>query len=196
MKVDTHEPHTTLSQDDPAEFAQRSGLVNNHDQWVFGVIGAWRWASISKHRARIKELLTKGYAIDLGGAAAPVGYGAVVVDYQAPHGEPRSLADVPPWADCIFCSHTLEHFTDLENVMAAITHTLKPDGSLILLVPSWQKENLRADQWEFHEQTFCLAWEENAPAEYTRLDTLLEHWGYTIEVSETEHQNIFIIAHR
>lgn len=194
MKVKHHALVAGLV-DDPAEYAVRAGLVNKHDEAVFAKVGAWRWPLVSKHRDAIVPMLD-GYAIDLGGAAAPVGYGAVVVDYQNPHDQPRSLLDVPPGADCVFCSHTLEHFVDLDLAMCSIWRKLKVGGHLVLQVPSWRKAMLRAENWDYHEQTFCLTYETNAPARYIRLDALLEAWRFTVTETDMIGDNILVMATR
>ena len=187
---------TELTHDDPAKAAVELGLVGAHSEEVFFDVGAWRWPILHDQAERIVELLTKGYAIDYGGAAAPVGYGAVVVDYQGPHGAPRSLIDVPPNADCVFCSHTLEHFVDLFGALASITAKLKIGGHLIIQVPSWARENLRAENWQYHEQTFRLEHEENGVG--IPLDRVLRDWGYELEYvsHKLDSQHILIIAKR
>ena len=196
MKVKQHRV-VQLSQSDPFRFARDSALVGVHEEWVFSVIGAWRWHLVDRHGERIKELVTKGYSIDFGGAAAPVGYGAVVVDYlmPAPDG-PRSLLDVPPDADCIFCSHTLEHFVDTAGAVASMFDKLKPGGHVVIQVPSWRKQMLNAAHWDFHEADFCLEWESNAPGSVIRLDTLLESRGFVIELKDDWHDNVMVIARR
>lgn len=196
MKVNPHRVVQKLAQSDPMKFARDSALVGVHAEWAFGVIGAWRWHIIDRHGDRIKELVTKGYTIDYGGAAAPVGYGAVVVDYQQAFNGPRSLVDVPPDADCIFCSHTLEHFVDTNGAVAGMAHKLKPGGHLIVQVPSWRKQLLNAANWDFHEADFCLSWETNAPANVIRLDDLLESHGFVIELKDDWYENVLVIARR
>ena len=194
MKVKHHSACYPV--DDPAAYARAHGLIGNHEVSARAKVGAWRWPIVDKYRDRVLEIVRSGYTIDLGGFAGPIGYGAVVVDYQNPHDSPRALWDVPPDADCVFCCHTFEHFTDPAGALAAITHKLKSGGFLIIVVPSWRKTNLRAENWQYHESTFCLAWETNASPGYIRLDSMLEEWGYEIEVADTEHDNIIVIGRK
>lgn len=197
MKVKNHTYLSGLTQDDPAEYAIGAGLVGVHQEWVFSVIGAWRWNVIAKNRHRIKELVTAGYTIDFGGAAAPIGYGAKVVDYQAPMpGGARSLLDVPGQADCIFTSHTLEHMVDVVAALALIWFKLKQGGHAVIQVPSWNKENLRAASWDYHEVDFCWQWEENAPDHCVRLDTLVTELGFEIELKDETNGNYLVIARK
>lgn len=164
-------------QPDPAQYAIDNGLIGNHDDWVRGVVGVWRWEELQPYRERILELIRGSYTIDLGGSAGPLGYGAKVVDYWAEH---RGLWDLPPNADVVFASHVLEHFVDIENALATIHDKLRPGGHLIVQVPSYRNEMLRDDFWEWHEQTFCL---ESDGESFTALDTLLRKW-FEIEVCE------------
>lgn len=177
---------------DPAHAAEHGGLVGKHDEWVFGAVGAWRWEALQAHRERILELVQGSHTIDLGGAAAPLGYGSVVVDY---HAQLRGLWDTPPNADVIFASHVLEHFVDAENALVTMHDKLRDGGYIIVHVPSWRQENLRAENWEFHEQTYCLEFETNAPAAYTRLDTLLGRW-FNLEVCEYVTHHIIAIGEK
>lgn len=195
MEVKSHAFLAGLTEPDPAEYAIRAGLVGVHDPWVFGVVGAWRWGVIQKHKDRIKELVTRGYTIDLGGGAAPVGYGAVVVDYQAPFPNgPRSLCDVPGGADCVFCSHTLEHFVDVDCAMSGIAAKLKAGGALIVQVPSWRKQHLNRQRWAYHEQDFCFRWEKNAPAHVVRLEDLLERYGFGVDLVDEDATGNYLIV--
>ncbi len=202
MRVKHHEPLSGLAQPDPAQYAHDAALVGVHDEWVRGVVGAWRWPLLHKHRARVKELVTAGYAIDLGGAAAPVGYGAVVVDYHAhamdgaDYVAPRSLFDVPPDPVCVFASHTLEHFVDVEHAVRAIFDKLASGGHFVCLVPSWRKTNLQASVWPYHETTFCLEWETNAPVGFVRLDMLCAEVGFAIDLADADYNNIIVIARK
>ena len=188
MKVRQYEPLT--SDDlvgDPAIYADDNGLVDNHEAWVRGVVGVWRWIGLQPFRERITDLIQGKYAIDLGGSAGPVGYGAHVVDYWAEH---RNLWDLPPNADVIFASHVLEHFVDIDNALVAIADKLKTGGHLIVQVPSYKHKSLRASNWKYHEQTFCL---EKDGVEFTALDTLLSRW---FDMEECLHigRCIFLIA--
>ncbi len=190
MKVRAYAPLTSDDLvDDPAQHADDEGLVDNHENWTRGVIGAWRWVALHIFRERIVELIRGNYAIDLGGAAGPVGYGAHVVDYWSKY---RGLWDLPPNADVVFASHVLEHFVDIDNALASIAQKLRPGGHLIVQVPSYKNEMLRADNWEVHEQTFCL---EADGVEFTALDTLLSEW---FDMEECLHigRCIFIIARK
>ena len=186
MEVKRHE-QVVLMQPDPMNYAYQHGMVGQHDREAMQKVGAWRWPLIHQYGPRIIELLSADHCIDFGGYAAPVGYGAVVVDYQNDFNKPRSLLDVPPNADVIFSSHTLEHMTDVKGAIQAWWCKLKPGGHVIVQVPSWNKENLRAENWAYHEATFCFEWEETAPLEYIRLDGWLKHFGFEIEVASHDY---------
>lgn len=195
MKVKQHRFCDSLSESDPAAYVVNAGLVDCHQEWCFSVVGAWRWPVIAAHRDRIKELVTAGYTIDFGGGAAPVGYGATVVDYQAPMPDgKRSLLDVPGQADCIFTSHTLEHMVDVDAALMLCHYKLRLGGHLIAQVPSWHKKNLNAAVWDFHEQDFCWEWETNAPDHVVRLDRLIKSCGFEIELMSDHNGNYLVIA--
>jgi len=177
--------------EDPAHYAERNGLINEHnDPLVRRKIGVWRWVQFQRHRARILELVVDKYVIDLGGAAGPLGYGSVVVDYWSEH---RGLWDVPPNADVVFASHVLEHFVDVDSAVAGIFHKLKPGGHLIAMVPTWHKENLQAQNWPWHEQTFKHSTEVG---EWTAFDKLLGGHGFELELLEIVEQCFVCIARK
>jgi SAM-dependent methyltransferase len=130
--------------------------------------------------------------IDFGGAAAPLGYGAEIVDRLSEH---KALYDLPGQADVIFSSHTLEHVQDPALLLEIMRRKLTAGGPLVVMVPSWRMEHLRAENFPFHCQTFCLSDDAAAAnTDYTRLDLLVENSGFQLLAGEDDGQNILIIA--
>ena len=183
----THKDYTTIDPatmaDDPAATAVSEGLVGVHTPESMARIGAWRWQLVSHCATTIVKALQGRYAIDFGGAAAPIGYGAIVVDRLTEH---RTLDDVPADVAVIFTSHTLEHVVDLEFCLDGMYRKLAPGGLLIAHVPGCDSENLRAENFPHHAQTFCLAGsEEPRLPGWVALDEAMAAAGFTLQyVSE------------
>lgn len=128
-------------------------------------LGVWRWRGMPG----VRDLLiaAAGNIIDFGGAAAPLGLGAMVVD-TAPrdaHGQAVLVSSLTYCkAPLIFTSHTLEHVPDLDATLEQITSALMPRGTLIAHVPAWTCERWRAgvhtsSEHGAHRWTFTLAGE-------------------------------------
>jgi SAM-dependent methyltransferase len=191
MQVNRHEQ--THMVPDPRFTALERRWVNQHSAVMRSMIGAWRWPIVQKHGEVIQQAIVGKRAIDFGGFAGPIGYGAIVVDYQAPHDQPRSLYDIAGTVDTIFSSHTVEHLSDPVLFFQSCYAKIREGGLLIVQVPSWRKEHLRAGNWPFHEQTFCL---EGDDCEFTPLDTMMRDCGFTIELVDSYNENILVIARR
>lgn len=191
MKVQYH-PHIDTMHEDPANYAITAGLVNNHDAWVRTRIGVWRWRGLMNHKDLILDLIRDKYVLDLGGQAAPLGYGSIIVDYNSRIDAPRSLFDVPDQADVVFASHLLEHIVDVEGMVAAIYRKLKPGGVLIAQVPSYHFENLRAENDERHEHTFCLS---SDGVEFEAFDGLLADFEMVV-CEYLVDKCIFVVARK
>ncbi len=191
MHVDVHEQTNLVP--DPRFTALERRWVNQHSPVMRSMIGAWRWPIIQKHGQVIQAAIVDKCAIDYGGFAGPIGYGAVVVDYQAPHGQPRSLFDIKGTVDTIFTSHTVEHLSDPVLFFQSCYLKIREGGTLIVQVPGWRKEHLRAENWLFHEQTFCVAGDD---CDYTPIDTMISENGFTVELVDNWNENILVIARR
>jgi hypothetical protein len=153
---------------DPANYAVIHDLVGNHSIETRRKVGAWRWPLVQKLRDPLLEAL-EGRALDFGGSAGPIGYGALIVDHEAPD---KALYDVPGLFDLVFTSHTLEHVTDIFLCVQSLILKTRIGGTIAVVVPSWRNEKLRAENWPHHEHTFCLTAHSEAPDEYIRLDSL------------------------
>ena len=186
-----HHHHETHMAADPRLVAHQRKMVGKHSPVVRSMIGAWRWPIIEKHGDRIQKALVGKRAIDFGGLAGPIGYGSIVVDYQNPHNQPRSLWDIAGQVDTIFASHTVEHLIDARLFLETCFLKVGLNGTLIVQVPSWKKENLRADNWDAHEQTFCL---EGEDCEYVPIDGLIKSAGFEIELVDEFQGNLLVIA--
>lgn len=178
----------------PAIAAEQLELVGDHSPEAIRAVGAWRWPLVSKHRELILRELEGKRAIDFGGLAGSVGYGAIVVDHGA---EYRAIYDVPGQVDTVFTSHTLEHVEDVETCLGCIRRKLTTGGALIAQVPSWRFESLRAENWPHHVHTFRLSCrvDPEAPARYTALDVLVSGWA-EIELAEDDGECILLIARK
>lgn len=177
---------------DPAYAAERMGLIGNHtDKSVLHKVGAWRWQLLQKHRELIVGLLKNGRAMDFGGAAAPVGYGAIVVDRLAPD---KALYDVSGCFDVIICSHILEHIEDWEMVLHCLRNKLHTGGHLVIQSPSWHNERLRGGNWPYHANTLCLSMDILDAKHVIVIDTALNTLGFKIKVAEDDGNNVFVIA--
>lgn len=181
-------PDTLL--DDPAYAAEVHGLIGRHDPQTLARVGAWRWSLLQKYREIIVPMLKRGRALDFGGAAAPVGYGAVVVDRLAEH---RALYDVVGPFDCIIISHTLEHIVALDLCVAMIHGHAARGAALVVVVPSCNNIMLRADSWQYHAHTFTLERDPSYP-EWIQLDGYLDHAGWDVKHAEDDGNNIIVIA--
>ena len=192
-----HEEYDFINVDslapDPADYAEQNRLVGCHDVPARRMIGAWRWPLVWEYRNQIIPLIQGRYALDWGGAAGPIGYGAVVVDRGSPYQGFRTLEEVEPGANCIFTSHTLEHVVDLKWCLDGLVRKLDKFGRLIIHVPGWRIPNLREENWPHHYQTFCLSGETEAPEHYTRLDTLLSGYGNLDTCMDDSRGNILSI---
>lgn len=183
-------------EDDPAAFAETWGLVGLHGATARMTVGAWRWPLL--HEPAILRVLRKWIdaadrIIDFGGAAGPLGYGATIVDRQ---GDIRSLDDVEGQVDLIFTAHTLEHVRDLGLALASFNWKLPVGGKLIVLVPSWQCESLRAENHIHHAHTFCLAEESDTEAHWIQLDRALVRAGFGLHIVAHGHGNILIAGEK
>ncbi len=162
-------------------------------------IGAWRWPLLVKYRDTIVPLLKGKRAIDFGGLAGPVGYGAIIVDHG---GEFPALYDVPGPVDTIFSSHTLEHVQDIDGVLGCMRDKLLRGGHLIAHVPSWRWTDLQAENWPHHHQTFFGISDmvpQNAGkldlATWRCLDGMIVPWA-DILVTEDDGECILVVARK
>jgi len=159
-------------------------------------VGVWRWALMREDAVREKVLEWIGEAdriIDFGGAAGPLGYGAIVVDRI---GKIRGLEDVDGKVDLIFTSHTLEHVVDLGLVLCAFHWKLNDTGRLIALVPSYRNKGLRAENWPHHAHTFCLEQNGKLNPKWVRLDAMLRRHRFHPVMAVEGHDNLIIFAEK
>ena len=156
--------------------------------------GAWRWPIVYSNSDKILPLIQDKHCIDFGGGAAPVAYGAQVVDRLT---ENKSLIDLPGQWDTIFTCHTLEHIVDISLCVQMIHAKLKPGGHIVAVVPSWQFTKLRAENWPHHAQTFYL-WRDVDRTEpgWQPLDAGLATVGFTIDHAEDDGDCILVIGRK
>jgi hypothetical protein len=178
--------------DDPAHAAEELGLVGNHNGNVLHRVGAWRWPLFQRFRDLVLELIDGHRTMDLGGAAAPIGYGAIVID--------RLAADKAPWDvegrfDVIVCSHILEHIPDIGLMLLCLRYKVNLGGHLIIQSPSPANEKLRAGNWPFHAQTLSLSFSDvEGSVDRYFVDKALITLGFTILAAVDDGDNIFLIA--
>ena len=183
---------------DPAYAAERMRLVDDHRPEALRAVGAWRWPCLQKHRELVKRIIQMGRAVDFGGAAGPVGYGATVVDYGAPI---KRLADLDFQPLSIFSSHTLEHLEDLDAVLDEMVILLSPGGFLLAHVPSWRVERWRGGVWPHHHQTFFLAMDPMAnqalrDQTWRALDTEFTTRGLSINLAHDYCGGIIVVGQK
>lgn len=176
----------------PYELSVLAGLAGNHEPWARGLIGAWRWSIVQKYAQTILDVVNMSYVVDFGGAAGPIGYNAIVVDYDSPT---KSLVDLPGRVNAIFSSHTIEHVKDLRLLSIMFREKLDEGGVCIVIVPSFRHERLRAGNWPYHEHTFCLNQHTEEPAAYVRLESFFEGWA-DIKLADELDGNLIVIAQK
>jgi len=191
-----HKTYAILRPDDltdrPYELSVMAGLANNHQPWARGLIGAWRWTIVQKYAQTILDVVNLPYVVDFGGAAGPIGYNAIVVDYDS---DKKSLLDLPGKVNAIFTSHTIEHVKDLALLSVMFREKLDDGGVVIAIVPSFRNERLRAGNWPFHEHTFCLQSHTEEPAAYVRLESIFDGWA-DIKLADELDGNLIVIAQK
>lgn len=177
---------------DPASIQpDRPDLVDVHTTEAIRRMGAWRWPLLWRHRAAIRKALEAGLAVDFGGLAGPIGYGAVIVDMDGPL---RSLDDVEGVPHTFFSSHTLEHLHDPLATLEDMNERLAPGGWMIHHTPSWHKEKHRPENWPHHHAAFCLRGTP-APPSVIRLDEVLGQWG-RVYVKEDDRKSVLVMARK
>lgn len=178
---------------DPARAVHALKLVDVHTPEAIETVGAWRWPALASRAAGLVPILRQPYVVDLGGSAGPVGYGAVVVDYEEP--DRKTLFDLPGRPDAVFMAHTLEHVEDADLLLATVARKLRPQGACIILVPSWKNERLRHRNWPFHAQTFRLTDDPDAPGDAADLEALVgEHFAKVHVCEYAERDHLFVLA--
>jgi SAM-dependent methyltransferase len=178
-----------------------------HSIYLQKQLGSWRWKGMYQFRNLILPIIFKenSKGIDLGGAYGPVSQNAIV-DF-AKHdifGRPvkyRDLEDVDLQTDFIYTSHTFEHIPDLEKLVTQIQRVLKPEGYLIVLVPSYSCVSWRVGIHTnyFHNDhvwTFCLSGTPiNEPIKnLLAIDTFLEKYFEVTLKKYTGDNSIIILA--
>lgn len=181
---------------DPATYARTAGLVGNSKAEARRLVGAWRWPLL--HQRQVYEKLLEWIdesesIIDFGGAAGPLGYGALVVDRIA---GVRGLEEIDGPVDMIFTAHTLEHVADLGLLMCSFHWKLRAGGRLVALVPSYENEMLRAENWDFHAQTFCMSGDEELPEHYVRLDQLFARHRFQPVLAAEGYKNFVLFGEK
>jgi len=185
-----------------------SNYQYRHSPHIQKQLGSWRWKGMYQYRDLLVPIIFKknSKGIDLGGAYGPVSQDTVIVDFarQDIFGRPvkyRYLDDVDFEADFIYASHTFEHIPDLEKLVAQIRRVLKPEGYLIVLVPSYSCVSWRVGIHTnyFHNDhvwTFCLSGTpiNESIKNLLEIDTFLEKHFELILKDYTGDNSILIVA--
>ena len=180
---------------DPANVPE---LVDVHDDAARQKIGVWRWTGIQQFRDMILPVVQSRRTMDFGGSAGPIGYGAEIVDYEAPA---RAPYDICGDFGCIFTSHTLEHVPDIELCVGVLCAKLAVGGRFIAFVPHWTNEKLRAENWPPHCQTFYMTddkcpYEDGWPEHWVDLQMICERYVDIAVAEVTDDENMIIIGDR
>ena len=179
-----------------------------HSAHIQKQLGSWRWKGMYQYRNSLVPIIFRknSRGVDLGGAYGPVSQDTVIVDFakQDIFGRPveyKYLEDVDFRADFLYASHTFEHIPDLEKLVTEIKRVLKPDGYLIVLVPSYSCVSWRVGIHTnyFHNDhvwTFCLTGTpiDEPIKNLLAIDTFLEkHFELTLK-EYTGDNSILILA--
>jgi 2-polyprenyl-3-methyl-5-hydroxy-6-metoxy-1,4-benzoquinol methylase len=115
--------------------------------------------------------------------------------FDARQGEIDEVGLAPGSADVIWASHVIEHMPDVEGFLAKARRLLKPDGVLIILIPS--SESLRA---RLHLTTWHLV---NPPGHLwgfrpSTLRNVLSNNGFVVRRIQEVHLicEMFCVAQR
>ncbi len=174
---------------DPANATE---YTDQHTPEALSKVGAWRWKIVAKHKDAILPLIQGRRTIDFGGMAGPVGYGSIIVDQGSK--EYPALYDVPGEVETIFTSHTLEHVRDVGGLIRAMGDKLVRGGHLVAVVPSWQFEYLRAENYPHHHHTFCL---HDAGCAYQEIDSTILGWANCAPIlTDDDGESILVIARK
>jgi len=194
MKTKTYETiDVTGMADDPANAAGELLYVGHDSMDIRRAVGVWRWHLMHKHRQKLLEVIENRRVIDFGGAAAPLGYGAIIVDQLA---ECKALYDVEGEVDTIVASHVLEHVADLPGVLHAIHQKLTHNGTLVIHGPHWTFTKLRAENWPSHRHNFAFSTEENVPDGDLRIDDVCRMVGFWPGFGEAERGTFIFFCHK
>lgn len=174
---------------DPQRAARAYELVGKHDPLTRQLIGAWRWPALHAYPQDMRNVATSRYVLDIGGAAGPIGYSAVIVD---PLGDVPTIFDVEGEPSGAFLVHTLEHLADPDGFLAALKRKLMDGGYFVCVVPSFRKQHLRASCWPWHRSTYRLA-ADDGPSEAQPVDSLIgQH--FEVLAAETHADDCFVLA--
>lgn len=197
-EYDTHE-----AQNETQNYLFRHTKIDNQ-------LGIFRWRGMQKHKDFLLKKLNNSdlKIVDFGGAACPVGFNATVVDYLPVDkwGQKvsyRNIEDIPHDLDMVFTSHTLEHVTNLEEVLQKIKDKLVAGGYFVVHIPSFYCERWRVgihtnNKYNDHVWTFGLS---GTPVpkgleKYSEADTVIGKF-FKIELSEfCGDDSIFMICRK
>lgn len=200
------EPTAYLDYLDDAE--QKTRNFRYRHFYLGKALGAWRWKGVYQFREQLIPVIfdKNKRGIDFGGAYGPVAKNTVIVD-QLPKDifgrkiQYNDLGKLDFSPDFIFSSHTLEHISNLEEVLQELQKVLKTGGDLILNLPAyscirWQSgihtnRKFNDHKWTFHLATTTMPDSINAPL---AIDTLIGQY-FNIQTSQyTGDNSIFIWA--
>lgn len=137
----------------------------NQRMFVEHRLGAWRhWASY-KNRDLILEYThnPKLKGIDFGGAKGPISPYADIIDIanKAKFGlkikSPTLDIYTDNSIDYIWSSHALEHVDNLVEVLQKMYDILKPNGTILFLLPAYTCRRWIPSNFNSHKCIFCLS---------------------------------------
>lgn len=132
-------------------------------------LGAWRWKALYEYREDIVPIIfdEDKHGLDFGGAASPVSLDIDILDKDQKDVFGREVKyhdfhEISSKFDFVFTSHTLEHISDLDDILGKIKAILKPGGKLIANVLAYSCTRWRAGihqskTYNDHKWTFKLA---------------------------------------
>lgn len=152
---------------DDAEQETANFIYRHH--YLNKILGAWRWKPLFLHKNDLIPIIfnEEHTGIDFGGGGGPVSLDTTIIDLGERDIFNRiiqyhSLVSLDFKVDYIFSSHVLEHIEDLPLIMSQFHSVLKPDGVLILIIPSYSCNRWRAGlhtskEYSDHKWTFKLS---------------------------------------
>lgn len=168
-----------------ADYPTSRSFTYRHQSMIH--INSWRWLCNWQHRRFLMELVfSDRKGIDFGGALGTIGGNTTVVDIIGLYPKIDDIANNS--LDYIFTSHTLEHISNLDEILIKLYNKLKNGGIIYIAVPSYTCVRWRAGITAQHKWTFSL--EDDV---FTRIDTKILNAGFKINKAEYAWDDSIII---
>lgn len=149
-------------------------------------LGAWRhWGTYENRELILKYTHNPNLkGIDFGGALGPISPYADIVDIvrRTNYGLTIKTPNLSIYADnsidYIWSSHALEHTDNMVKILYKMKDILKPNGTILFLLPAYTCRRWRPLVTNTHKYIFCLSDDD---ATSISIDKLLETIGFSIK---------------